>query len=99
MEYQKIINLLDTTSDNIPRFISKKWIEVHNQSGKPYSIKKQIRFKTSTIICYNQTYLITVMHILLSKELLLLTKVHNLLMQNNLQCRSFRYCNAYVQFD
>ena len=24
MEYQKIINLLDTTSDNVPRFIIKK---------------------------------------------------------------------------
>ena len=24
MEYQKIINLLDTTSDNLPRFITKK---------------------------------------------------------------------------
>ena len=23
MEYQKIINLLDTTSDNVPRFITK----------------------------------------------------------------------------
>ena len=32
MEYQKITNLLDTTSDNIPRFITKKWVEVHDQS-------------------------------------------------------------------
>ena len=24
MEYQRIINLLDTTSDNVPRFITKK---------------------------------------------------------------------------
>ena len=24
MEYQKITNLLDTTSDNVPRFITKK---------------------------------------------------------------------------
>ena len=33
MQYQNIINLLDTTSDNLPRFITKKWIEVQNQSG------------------------------------------------------------------
>ena len=33
MEYQKITNLLDTTSDNMPRFITKKWKEVHDQSG------------------------------------------------------------------
>ena len=32
MEYQKIINLLDTTSDNVPKFITKKWIEFHDQS-------------------------------------------------------------------
>ena len=42
MEYQKITNLLRTTSDEVPRFITKKWIEVHDQSGnaedgyKPY---------------------------------------------------------------
>ena len=47
MEYQKIINFLDTTSDNVPRFITKKQIEVHDHSGsaenkcKP---SKQIRF-------------------------------------------------------
>ena len=34
MEYQKIPNLLDTTSDKVPRFTTKKWIEVHDQSGK-----------------------------------------------------------------
>ena len=33
MEYLKIINLLDTTSDNVPRFITKNWIEVHDQYG------------------------------------------------------------------
>ena len=33
MEYQKITILLGTTSDNVPRFITKKWIEVHDQSA------------------------------------------------------------------
>ena len=33
MEYQKITNLRDTTSDNVPRSITKKWVEVHDQSG------------------------------------------------------------------
>ena len=28
MEYQKIRNLLDKTSNNAPRFNTKKWIEV-----------------------------------------------------------------------
>ena len=52
MEYQKITNLLDTAHDEVPRVITKKWIEVHDQSDsvedrcKP---SKQIRFKTSML--------------------------------------------------
>ena len=52
MEYQKITNLLDTTSDSLPRFITKNWIEVHDQSGNAenrYKPSKQIRFKTSML--------------------------------------------------
>ena len=52
MEYQKITNLLDTTSDNVPRFITKKCIEVNDQSGSAgdrYKPNKQIRFKTSML--------------------------------------------------
>ena len=47
MEYQKIINLLGNIPDKIPRFITNKWIEVHDQCGKTYNTNKQIRFKTS----------------------------------------------------
>ena len=46
MEYQKITNLLGNTSDKVPIFITKKWIEVHDQSGRTYNTNKQIRFKT-----------------------------------------------------
>ena len=52
MEYQKITNLLGTTLDEIPRFITKKWVEVHDQSGSAedrYKPSKQIRFKTSML--------------------------------------------------
>ena len=65
MEYHKITNLLDTTSDNVPRFFTKKWVEVHDQSGsaeercKP---SKQIRFKTSMLgsdLCnYSDAYIV-----------------------------------------
>ena len=44
-EYQKIANLLNTTFDNISRFNTKIWVEVHGQSGGIYSISNQIRFK------------------------------------------------------
>ena len=33
IEHQKITNLLGTTPDRVPRFITKKWVEVHDQSG------------------------------------------------------------------
>ena len=46
MEYQRITNLLGNTSDKVPRFIIKKWIEVYDQSGGGYNTNKQIRFKT-----------------------------------------------------
>ena len=52
MEYQKLTNLLDTTPGNVPRFITKKWIEVPDQSGSTedrYKPSKQIRFKTSIL--------------------------------------------------
>ena len=49
MEYQKITNLLGNIPDKVPRFITKKWIEVHDQSGETYNTNKQIRFKTSML--------------------------------------------------
>ena len=49
MEYKKVTKLLGSTSDKIPRFTTKKWIEVYDQSGGTYSTNKQIRFKTSML--------------------------------------------------
>ena len=33
MEFQKIVNFLDTTSDNkdLPEFVTKKWTEFYDQ--------------------------------------------------------------------
>ena len=62
MEYQKITNLLGNASDKFPRFITKKWIEVHDQSGEIYNTNKQIRFKTSMLrsdLCdYSEAYIV-----------------------------------------
>ena len=41
MEHQKIANSLGNIPDKVPRFIIKKWIEVHDQSGETYSNNKQ----------------------------------------------------------
>ena len=48
MESQKITNLLGTTFDNVPRFITKKWVKVYDQLGNAenrHNPSKQIRFK------------------------------------------------------
>ena len=49
MEFSKINNLLGPTHDEVPRFITKKWIEVQSQSGNTYNASKLIRFKTSML--------------------------------------------------
>ena len=64
MEFQKIINLLDITSDDkdLPRFVTKKWIEVFDQSEKNYNVKKKLELKHQ---CLDQTYVISVTRTLL----------------------------------
>ena len=44
-------NFLDTTSDDkdLPRFVTKKWIEVYDQSEKNYNWNKEIRIKRSML--------------------------------------------------
>ena len=51
MEFQKIVNFLDTTSDNkdLPKFVTKKWVEVYDQSEGNYDVNKEIRIKTSML--------------------------------------------------
>ena len=51
MEYQKIVNCLDTTSDNkdLPKLVTKKWIEVYDQSQGNYDVNKEIRIKKSML--------------------------------------------------
>ena len=48
MEFQKIINLVDITTDDkdLARYVTKKWIEVYDQSEKHYNVNKEIRIKT-----------------------------------------------------
>ena len=64
MEYQKTTNLLGNTFDSVPRFITKKCIEVYDQSvtgENRYNSNKQMRFKTSMLrsdLCdYSDAYI------------------------------------------
>ena len=73
MEFQKITNFLDITSDNkdLPKFVTKKWIEVYDQSEGNYDINKEIRIKTSMLrsnLCdYSDAYIVVKGTIIISR--------------------------------
>ena len=50
-EFQKITSLLDINFDNkdLPKYVTKKWIEVYDQSQRNYDVNKEIRIKTSML--------------------------------------------------
>ena len=62
MEYQKIINLLGNIPDQVPRFVTKKWVEIYDESGGTCNVNKEIRFKTpmlrSDLCDYNVAYIV-----------------------------------------
>ena len=64
MEFEKITHFLDINSDNkdLPRFATKKWIEVYDQSQGNYNPNKEIRIKTSILrsdLCdYSDAYIL-----------------------------------------
>ena len=74
MEYQKIANLLGITPIEMPRFITKKWVEVNDQSGDAndrYKPNKPIRFKTlmlrSDLCNFSDAYIVVKGDITLTK--------------------------------
>ena len=54
-EFQKITNFIDTTfgDKDLPRFLTKKWIEVYDQSGGNYNVNKETRIKKATGSLWN----------------------------------------------
>ena len=54
MEFRKIVNFLDTTFDNkdLPKLVTKKWVEVYDQPQGSYNVNKEIRIKTSMLRNY-----------------------------------------------
>ena len=61
MEYQKIANLLESTSDNISKFRTRNWVEINDESRGNYA-NSDIRFKTTMLrsnLCdYADSYII-----------------------------------------
>ena len=74
MEFQKIVKFLDTSSDDndLPRFVTKTWIEVYDQSGGNYNVNKEIRIKTSMLrsdLCdFNDAYIVVIGNITLEGD-------------------------------
>ena len=74
MEFQKIVNYLDTTSDNndLSTFVTKKWIEVYDQSEGNYNVNKEIRIKTSMLrsdLCdFGDAYIVVKGNITVTKK-------------------------------
>ena len=48
MEYQKIANLLESTSDNLSKFRTRNWVEINDESRGNYA-SSDIRFKTTML--------------------------------------------------
>ena len=91
MEFQKIKNFLDINSVNkdLPKFVTKKWIEVYDQSEKNYSPNKEIRIKTSMLrsdLCdFNDAYIAVKGNIIVNKKHLLLMILKDLIIQQLMQ--------------
>ena len=61
MEYQKMINLLDNTPNQPPKFRIKHWVEINNESRGTYNTNSETRCKTSMLrsnLCdYSDAYI------------------------------------------
>ena len=65
MEYQKIINLLDNTPNQLSKLRTNNLVEINDESRETCNTNSQTKFKTSMI---NQVFVITVIHIYLQRE-------------------------------
>ena len=62
MEYQKIKNLLDNTTNQQIKFTTKNWVEINDDARGTYNKDSRIKFKTSmikSILCqYSGAYIL-----------------------------------------
>ena len=62
MEYQNIINLLDNTPNQSPKFKTKNWVEMNDESKGTCSVNRQIKFKNiilrSSLCDYGNTHIL-----------------------------------------
>ena len=62
MEYQKIANFIDDTSNQPSKFRTKNWVEINDESRGTYNVASQIKFKTtmlkSSLCDYSDAYIL-----------------------------------------
>ena len=62
MEYQKIANLIDDTSNQPSKFRTKNWVEINDKSRGTYNANSQIKSKTtmlrSSLCDYSDAYIL-----------------------------------------
>ena len=63
MEYQKIINLSDNTSNQPTKFRTKKWVEINDDARRTYQTNSQIKFKTSVLQSSSYDYSDSYIHV------------------------------------
>ena len=84
MGFKKIVNFLDTTSDDkdLPNFVTKKRVEVYDQSEGNYDVNKEVRIKASILGSdlrdFSDAYVV-VKGTLLKKHLLLMILMHQII--------------------
>ena len=62
MEYQKIANLIDDTSNQPYKLRTRNWVEINDESRGAYNVNSQIKFKTtmlnSSLYDYSDAYIL-----------------------------------------
>ena len=62
MEYQKIANLIDDTSNQASKFRTRNWVQINDGSRGAYNVNSQIKFKTtmlkSSLCDYSDAYIL-----------------------------------------
>ena len=91
------MNLLDTAPDTMPRFNTKNWIEVYNQSAGTCNTSKQVRFKTTMLESdpcdYSDNYFVVKGTITIAGEENKDRKNRDLILKNN---TPFIYCISNI---
>ena len=62
MEYQKVANFIDDTSNQPSKFRTKNWVEINDESRGTYNVNSQIKFKPtmlkSSLCDYSDAYIL-----------------------------------------